>query len=425
MTDIEELLYKKKDEIEMLEIPDNMEQKLRGALSKKCTQIPIGWVASILIFVLIFSYSFDTLAYYGKKFVGYDEIMNASIKTLNEEGRGQEINKSCVFSNGVEVTLSGIMFDDKELVALIKIHSAKDRLEQNLPLYDLRGIKPLGYNMKSGSGIFVDDYTAVFTQSFEVPSFYEKWMKVDVKYFVNGKLEIQSIPFTLNRNKAIKKEVTKNIGKQVQIEDYNIKFESISASGMSTNIYGRIIPLNENAAKVFTENNNFKGLEAPNIAFDLIANDDEIIQSTGRSRNSSTGNISFINGSEALPKDLRRLQIKNIRMEYLKIIDKEAEVTLKTTNKIITDDIIVKKVELEGDIVNITISSKGIPVIGAFQGENQLEQTNPDEFKYEGRSNILVDRVYKFKGKGENLKLLIKNIRYSDITDMSIEIQVD
>lgn len=425
MIDVEKALFEKKDELEMLEIPDNMEQKLRDALSKNSSRLPTRWIAVALVIVLIFSYSFDTLAYYGKKFTGYDEVMNGSIKKLNEDGRGQDINKSCVFSNGIEVTLTGILFDDKELLAFIKMHSTKDKLASHLPLYNLKGIKPLGYNMKSGQGTFIDDYTVVFTQSFEAPKFYEKWMKLDIIYVNSGRSEVKSIAFTLNRNKAIKQEIKKDIDKQVQIGDYYIKFDSISASGMSTNINGKIIPLNDNAAKVFTEINDFKEFEAPRLVFDIIANGDKVIPAAGAQRSSSGGDIAFTNGSEALPEELRTLQLKNIRLEYLKFIDKESDITPRTINMKICDDLIIKKVELEGDTLNVTISSKGIPIIGVFEGETQVEQINSDEFKYEGRNDQLIDRVYKFKGNRENMKLHVKCIRYSEITDKTIDIPVD
>lgn len=425
MIDVEEALYKKKDEVEMLEIPDNMEQKLRDALSKKSIRLPISGIAGVLIFALIFSYSFDVLAYYGKKITGYDKIMSGSIKKLNEDGRGQEINKSCVFSNGVEVTLAGIMFDGEELVAFIKIHNTKDKLSSNIPLCTLKGLKPSGYSRKSEQIVFNDDYTAVVKESFEAPKFYEKWMKIDIVYTNSGMSEIQSIPFTLNRNEAIKQEIKEDIGKQVLIGDYNIKFDYISASRMSTKINGKIIPLNDNVAKGFNKSNNFGDFEGPNLVFDIAANGENVIRSTGARSSSSGGDISFTNESEAMPEGLRILELKNIRLEWLKYVDKEIDITLDTRNEVITDDLIIKKVELENDTMNVTISSKGIPMIGAFEGGTQLEQINFDEFKYDGRSNELVDRVYKFKGNVKNMKLRVDWIRYSEITDKSIEIPVD
>ncbi len=424
MINVEEELYKKKDELEMLEIPENMEQKLREALSKKRRKLPTTRIAALLIISLVFTYSFDALAYYGKNIIGYDEVMSDSLKNLNEEGLGQQINKSCVFSNDVEVSLEGVMFDNKELVAFIKVHSKNEKLADRLPLYDLNGLKPSGYHMKSGRGKYIDEYTAVFTQSFEAPQFYEKWMKLDIKLFIEGKIETQTISFTLNRNKAFKQEITKKIDKQVQIGDYNIKFESISASRMSTNIYGKIIPLNESASKVFSENDYLKEFVAPNLMFDIVANEQKVIQSGG-GRSSSGGEISFHNESEALPKDLKALTLRNIRLEYNKIINKEAYISSNTENEIICDDLIIRKVEAEGSNLSITISSKGIPVVGLFDGESQLEQINIDDFKYEGRRDILVDRVYKFTGVGDNLKLEVKVIRYADITDKSIEIPID
>lgn len=43
----------------------------------------------------------DTLAFYGKKLIGYESVMNGTLKELNQLGKGQIIGKSHTFSRGI------------------------------------------------------------------------------------------------------------------------------------------------------------------------------------------------------------------------------------------------------------------------------------------------------------------------------------
>ena len=70
------------------------------------------------------------------------------------------------------------------------------------------------------------------------------------------------------------------------------------------------------------------------------------------------------------------------------------------------------------------VSSRGIPVMGLFEGEKQLLQINPEALDMEAQSNKSVERVYRFKGTGGNLKLAIKYIRYSTFSPDTIDIPI-
>lgn len=125
MNNIEKLLNEEKEKIDKIEIPNNIEEKLRTALNeipvRKKKRFHMRAVA-IIIIVLLLSYNMDTLAFYGKKFIGYDSVMNGSLERLNEMGKGQLINKSHTFSDGVEVVLDGVMLDDNNIVVFYTIN---------------------------------------------------------------------------------------------------------------------------------------------------------------------------------------------------------------------------------------------------------------------------------------------------------------
>ncbi|RYD05781.1 hypothetical protein N752_07765 [Desulforamulus aquiferis] len=92
LNNIEELLKKRKDQLDQLEVPEELETKLRSALVKSKKPRIRGWairVAVACLAVLVISYNFSTFAYYGKSLVGYDNVMNGALKELNELGKGR------------------------------------------------------------------------------------------------------------------------------------------------------------------------------------------------------------------------------------------------------------------------------------------------------------------------------------------------
>lgn len=108
MNDVEAALKDKKKELDGIEAPAELEARLRQALQGGKRRVVYKPVAAALIAVLLLTY-----------------------------GRGQEIGRSYTFSNGVEVTIDGIMFDENELVAFYKVHSSSGKLQDilnyNLP----------------------------------------------------------------------------------------------------------------------------------------------------------------------------------------------------------------------------------------------------------------------------------------------------
>ena len=72
------------------------------------------------------AYQSDTLAFYGKRLIGYDPIMNGTLKQLNQLGKGQSINKSYTYKNGVVLSLDGIMLDDNQCLAYYTIYNRNE-----------------------------------------------------------------------------------------------------------------------------------------------------------------------------------------------------------------------------------------------------------------------------------------------------------
>lgn len=428
MNMLEEALDEKKEELNRIEAPAEIETLLRQALINRKRRWSFKPVAAAVIALLLFTYSFDTLAYYGKKFTGYDQTTMGSLKQLNEEGRGQGIGQSRTFSNGVEVTIDGIMFDENELVAFYKVHSSdgklQDILNYNLPRLRVFGIKPMGYFNKGGHGVTVDDQTMTFLDTLEPPQFYEKWMRFDIEMVINKQVEVQSIRFTLDRNKAMKRTARMDLNAEARLGEYRILFDRLTASTMSSVLEGRIIPLTDAALKVFKAETAEASMEIPQLSFDVVSDLGEVSPFYG-GQSVSGNDIRFSNRSDALPKDFKTLQIRNIRLDTMKLIDKTVDIGLGSKDLYIDDDLTIKRVyQDEGDTC-IAVLSRGIPVIGFFEGKNQLDQINLKEFEHEAESSKPVLRVYRFKAAKGQLELSIKYIRYSKYSADTINISVE
>ena len=168
MKNIEEKLKLKKLDIDNIEIPDDLEGRLRSALSlvEIKTQKPshkLSWflrhkmIAVVIMLVAVMSVlNYDVFAYYGKKIIGYDKLTSGSLKVLNELGKGQKINKSYKFKNGSEVILDGVMFDKNKLTLMYRfIGENQDKIE-DLSISSLKGYFKT-YSMSSGHGVVSND----------------------------------------------------------------------------------------------------------------------------------------------------------------------------------------------------------------------------------------------------------------------------
>jgi hypothetical protein len=72
MDEIEKALKRKREEINLINAPEELESRLRSALDRKRRKLSSKLLAVALIAVFIFAYSFDALAYYGRQFIGYE-----------------------------------------------------------------------------------------------------------------------------------------------------------------------------------------------------------------------------------------------------------------------------------------------------------------------------------------------------------------
>jgi len=422
LKDIEDVLNSQKVELQKLQAPEELEDRLRTALNKTTLQkirINKGFIAAAIAFVLLFSYNFDTLAYYSKKMMGYETIAQGSISELNEEGAGQEIQRSHTFSNGVEVLLEGIMFDENELVAFYKIQSTGLNIDEISLLMEINGLNPIRYSARGGSGVHIDNQTQFWVHSFEAPKFYEKWLSLDITMLAhNNSSEQGSIKFTLDRSKAMKRIVKQDIGKQVEIENLEINFLTLTASRLNTTIGGLIEPLQTNSQGVRV----WESKEQPTLKFDIFV--DDAFYDTAYVGVNFSNKKEFKTEVRGLPLEFNGIDFRNFRLVQMKMADNSVDISFDTRNLVVDEDLIITRVYQEGDNTCIVIKSKGIPIMGLFRNDKQVKAVDESDYSELPVSPKAVERVYRFEGQSPDMTLMFKVINYTQYADDTTKVKV-
>ena len=192
MNKVEEMLMENKQVLDQIEIPSGMEERLR----KKLRDLPEARhrklhfkmkIAVACVLVLLLATQSNIMANYGRHLLGYDHIMNGTLRHLDQLGKGQVINKSFQFKNGVAVTLDAIMLDENQLIAFYTLKGNGTELDH----FHTDGIKGkfITYHPQSGTGEINKEGTELkWVESFQPPKFYE------------NKLKLHKIEITINLN---------------------------------------------------------------------------------------------------------------------------------------------------------------------------------------------------------------------------------
>ena len=435
MREVEEMLRNKKLELDNLEVPEELEGRLKNALAKEplSHKSKISWrlkLASFIILTILIGYNFDTLAYYGKKLVGFEPVMSSTLKELNELGKGQLINKSYTFKNGIIVTLDGIMVDDNQLLLFYTEKSSKGKVDQNgiESFMTLKGIVG-NHNMRSGSGKSNEENTEIkWVMEFNAPYFFEKNLKWQFQLGQGTKAEKGEIDFTLDRNKAMGHSLKMNINKTIDLDSRKISFDSILASQTTTVIKGTI----ENILELAKDQIAGERVRPEMLNIKLIANGIEL-QAQGSSMSTDMKGIKFDSRFEPLPKDLKNLQIKlvNFAGDY----DAKQEIILDKTKgnqayEILGQKIEIEKVYEEKGETFVTISSEESVVLSkvkliADAKEIELQDTILDQDEKLSTGTIIHTRTLRFKGTGKELKLKIDRIRFNKTFNETIDLPIN
>ncbi|MGI6066817.1 MAG: DUF4179 domain-containing protein [Bacillota bacterium] len=435
MAEIENMLKRQGEKFNRIEPPEEMEERLRQALehSPRRKRAGITWlpkVAVLIIALFIFSSQIDTLAYYGKKLLGYDQVMSGTLRELNELGSGQTIGKSYTFKNGVSVTLDGIMLDDNQMLVFYTIKDPKGTVDE-LYLHHSMSLKGLfkEYQMYSGQGNMNEEKTEMKNMlQFQTPLFFEKKLKLSFSLEEDTQREIGEIPFTLDWTKAMGHTIKKSLNKVLEVDGNKIRFDSITASPTTTVIKGQIQSIWELAR------DEMKGerMRPNHIDLKLIANGKEVPQQSSGMSTDMKG-IIFHQEFDALPKDLKELQLQLASFAADHDVYEEVELNINDEEKsleILGQKIVINEVFHKNEDTFIKITTEESVVLTQVDliidnEKADLIETTSDQYEKKPDGTILHTRILHFPGSGSMLKLNIQRITYEKNYHKTIDIPLD
>ena len=419
MTNIEKLFNDDKKELDKLEIPEEMEARLRNTLdnipNRNRKNKIRGKVAILIIAVLFIGYNADTLAYYAKQFIGYDRVMNGTLQELNELGKGQIIDKSYTFENGAKVTLDGIMLDDNNLIVFYTIFDPNGNAD-NIRINQIEGLFGIPYNY-SGHGEISQDRTEMkWVMTCDKPKFYERSMKL--KAYLKDSNETGEVKFILDRNQAMGNSLKIEINKELELDLRKINIESLVASPTSTVISGQI----QNIVEIAIDQIKGERFMPEKIDILLIVDGKEVNRQGSGMLTDSKGsrfNISY----DALPSDMKGIELRLTSFggnhDVNEIVKLEKGIINKDI-KMLQQDIRINEVyESEGNTYISFTSDEDLALNRTFlniDGERKsVEKTITGDYdKIVNGDSVKVNytRTIEFKGTGEDLELNIQRIRY-------------
>lgn len=420
MSDFKEVFSQKKIAMDELEVPAELEMRLHRALQTSSAPRPRKhWqikIALLLLALFLIGYQYDTLAYYGSKIIGYDQVMTGNLQELNQLGKGQTIGKSYTFKNGVSITLDGVMLDDNQLLAFYTVKNPPGKIDEFGPTVYLRDKKGM-YAMGSAHGIINNDNTEVkYTRSFEIPHDLDKKLTLNVSLSDQTKTEDGEIAFTLDRHKAMGHSLKKHLHHTVKVGNRQIRFDSIVASPTTTVVKGSIQRVWELGWDQITG----QRLRPVNLNMELMVNG-KVFDKQGSGLTTDQHGITFSTKFESLPSDLKQLQIKLLSFEADHDVDQQIELhpgELQQSVPILGQNIHINKVcQSQGDTYVTFSTAESVVLSRVFlliDGKRtRLQETILDENIKQGDGTIIHTRTMHFPGTGNQLQLDIKRMTYA------------
>lgn len=349
MNEMEKQLAKEKEHLENRKAPKELNERLRIALEqvppRRKNKVP-KWiaVAAAVVLVSFVSYNYNAFAYYGKKLLGYDELMTSTLAQLNDEGSGQAIEKKVILSDGTELYLDGMLTDENQSILYYTLKNSKGVPEdtqfsviQGLwtkasPTYGTFSMNEAGTEMK---GI----------QGFESVSPFAK--ELTVEYMYNGGTEQEEVTFSYNPKQAMETELKQSIRKKVHVDQGTIRFDSITATPSRTKI----------KAKVNVEN--FDRIQLGGGGVQLLANG-KPIELTGSSSKSTIFGQDLEIYYDRLPKDIDTLELVVDKFTGYQTLNKTIALSGddEQSEEIHGKELIIRKIEKTAEGIQVTIATE-------------------------------------------------------------------
>ncbi|RYD05782.1 hypothetical protein N752_07770 [Desulforamulus aquiferis] len=283
--------------------------------------------------------------------------------------------------------------------------------------------------MKSGQGE-LDEETGdmKWMASFEVPQFFEKKLHLKVGISEGGMTKEGEIVFHLDRDKAMKNTLKKNINQTIKVDGTKIHLESILASPTRTAITGTI----QNILELAIDQLRDERIRPKNLSIKLIANG-KYVPEQGAGMSTDMKGITFEYYFEPLPENIQSVQIEidSISADY----DVKEEVSLKKDMEKLNLEVLDQKIEInklyqsqESTYVTITTDETTTltRVYLMIDGKKvELKETITDDYSKLGDGRVLHTRTLNFPATGQDYKLEIERMTFLKSYNKIIDIPVN
>lgn len=421
MSRAEEKLAEMKRKVDDIQAPDDLGERLTRALDKHPLRrrSPRRWqaqVATLLVFFMLFGYHFNTLAYYGRRFVGYDRIIDGSLQELNALGRGQILDQSYTFEDGRQVTLDGIMLDGNQLLAFCRFTSPEHDLEDDHIQPDpfMRGTVGR-YLMRSGAGVLSDDGAEMhYVFHFDPPWPWEKTMVMTFTNRAGAVSETGQIRFVLDRQKAMGFTLRVPVQKNFTVQEGRIRIHSLSASATRTRIRGNFQGIVELAWDTLRG----ERIRPERLDLQLLVNGEEWPEQGGSMTTDNRG-ITFEMDYAALPEEILSLKLRlvSFKTDFDVAVQVPLSVGQPPTDARLFEgqDLQIQSVQQDADHTYVTLRTQDALLLSrvrlAVDGEAiSLLDTTDESLEKTETGKILRTRTLRFAGTGGNLMLDIQRI---------------
>ncbi|MHB8077103.1 DUF4179 domain-containing protein [Desulfosporosinus fructosivorans] len=437
MNEIEDILKANKTHLDQIQVPEALEGRLRSALNKKA-HFPRAnrlksYAATVVILVaMLLSFNYDVIAIYSKQLLGYDQVMNASLKQLSDLGQGQSIGKSVSFANGVSLTVDYVVLDENQLLMFYTVNDPSGHVDEDniSPIMSLKAFWG-EYHFQNSQGTMNEEKTEMkYLASFEPPMLFEKNLTLKFSLRQQGREVPAEISFTVNRNTAMGHTLKKTLNKTIVVDDTPITIDSILASPTKTVINGSLQTIFE-LAKAQLSGEQFRPVY---LTLKLIANGKEV-QIQGGGTSSGMKGITFHSDYDPLPQDLENLQLELVSLVAEYDVNQQFRLNKpsdgeKQSLNILGQMVEITKIETSKGETHITISSEESLILSRIylmmDGKKvSLEQTIMDKYDKLPDGRSIHTRTLRFLGTGDELELDVQRMTYSKSNHEMLEIPID
>lgn len=232
-----------------LKAPEEFEDLMKEALdkanreNKKKLNFNNKYLKVALLFIsFIFILNISTVSAMVKRLIGYNDYFSyySYVKKLNQRGELQEVNEKITFSNGKEITIEAIVYDNKYLTAFFR---------GNLNYRNLEGVDG---NFASGSGAFVEkdkngDTLSAFT--FDIG---ENKNIFTIKIAEEG--ESKEVTVDIDSSKIVKVKNIKPKNNEIEIDEVKFIVNNLRVSPLFISLDYSIVSEDKDKIKAIKEN---------------------------------------------------------------------------------------------------------------------------------------------------------------------------